>query len=64
MDMQSYGAENTYLYALLGYDTYSKHLSSIPLLNRQMGTVLKGLQEIVNCLPFSISTIYWDKVRF
>lgn len=63
MDMQYYKEHNRYLYALLGYDTYSKHLSSWPLLNRQMGTVLEGLQELLNSLPFQISTIYWDKVR-
>ena len=62
MDMQYYGKHNRYLYALLGYDTYSKYLSFQPMLNRQMATVLAGLQDIVNGLPFSLSTIYWDKV--
>ena len=62
MDMQYYKNHNGYLYAFVGYDTYSKYLSSWPLLNRQMGTVLEGLQEIVNSLPFAIATIYWDKV--
>jgi hypothetical protein len=62
MDMQKHRAENDgYLYAILSYDTYSKYLTSYALKNRSKEAILKALEDLIGTLPYSISTIYWDK---
>ena len=62
MDMQRYRKENDgYLYSLLTYDTYSKFLTSFPIQNRKPESVLAGLENLVQTLPFAIVNIYWDK---
>ena len=62
MDMQRYREENDgYLYSLLAYDTYSKFLTSFPIKDRKPESVLAGLENLVNTLPFAIVNIYWDK---
>ena len=62
MDMQWVKDENDgYLYALVSYDTYSKYLSSFSIRNRKPESVIEGLDDLVQNLPFSILNIYWDK---
>ena len=62
MDMQWVKEENDgYLYALISYDTYCKYLSSFPLRNRKPESVIEGLEDLVENLPFAILNIYWDK---
>ena len=62
MDMQRYREENDgYLYSLLAYDTYSKFLTSFPIKNRKPDSILAGLEDLVQTLPFAILNIYWDK---
>ena len=62
MDMQWCRGENDgYLYSLLSYDTYSKYLTSFPMKNRSIASVIEGLEDLVSNLPFSIARIYWDK---
>ena len=50
-------------YALIAYDTYSKYLWTCPLRDRKPDSVLDGLRELKDDLPFRIHNIYWDKVE-
>jgi len=62
MDMQNVVHENDgYKYALLGYDTYCKYLSSFAIRDRTPVSVIAGLEHFVSKLPFSLVNIYWDK---
>ena len=62
MDMKRYGdANNGYLYSLLGYDTFSKYLTSTPMKNRKPASVITALTALVETLPFTILNIFWDK---
>lgn len=64
MDMSRFLEHNNYYrYILLGYDSYSKFVTSHPLKTREPLEVLSALQEFIHDLPFSIAAIYWDKVR-
>ena len=60
MDMQKFRDSNRHLYVLLAYDTYSKYIQGVPLLNRKPA----GIEEALRILlagPIGISSIYWDK---
>ena len=58
MDMQKF--KNKYLYVLLAYDTYSKFLQGVPLMNRKPPGIIKGLKTFLRG-PIGFSAIYWDK---
>ena len=58
--MQKYRASNKHLYVLLAYDTYSKLLQGVPLLDRKPPGIIKGLRTFLDG-PIGIQTIYWDK---
>lgn len=59
MDMQNLNNKNKYV--LLGYDTFSKLLSGVPLVNREAQTVQDGLETLIDGSPFEWISIYWDK---
>ena len=65
IDIMDLGAfttyNNGYRYALLSYDTYSKYLVGYPIKTKKPEPILAGLKDLYQGLPFSISTIYWDK---
>ena len=60
-DLQSFKADNQHLYVLLAYDTFSKYLSGVPLLNRKPDSVQAGLEALIASSPFEWKRIYWDK---
>ncbi len=59
-DMQRFKPYNDYAYILLGYDSFSKYLTAVPLKNRKPETIESALTSILENLPFAINTIYWD----
>ena len=61
MDMQRVKAFNEHAYVLLAYDTFSKFLAGVPLLNREAGTVAAALLLLIDASPFVWHNIYWDK---
>ena len=62
MDMQLCRPENDgYLYSFLSYDTYSKYLTSFPIMNKKPESAISGLEDLIAKLPFGISRIYWDR---
>ena len=62
MDMQWVKDENDgYLYSLISYDTFCKYLTTFPLRNRKPDSIIEGLEDLIENLPFSILNIYWDK---
>ena len=61
MDMQRVKAFNQHAYVLLSYDTFSKLLTGLPLLNREAGTVAAALEKMIDGSPFPWTAIYWDK---
>lgn len=60
MDMQKFKNSNRHLYVILAYDTYSKYLMGVPLLNRQPAGIMDALLTFLNG-PLGIGAIYWDK---
>jgi hypothetical protein len=60
-DMQRLETSNATLYILLAYDTFSKFLSGVPLLNRKPASVEAGLKRLIDASPFPWAAIYWDK---
>ena len=58
MDMQKF--KNKYLYVLLAYDTYSKLLQGVPLMNRKPNGIIDGLKTFF-AGPITFASIYWDK---
>jgi hypothetical protein len=62
MDLPRFVNENDgYRYVLLGYDTYSKFLTSIPLKRRTTDALLAGIEYLRESSPFAIRSIYSDK---
>lgn len=61
MDMQNFANVNVNKYVLLSYDTFSKLLTGVPLLNREAQTVQDGLETLIDASPFPWLAIYWDK---
>lgn len=61
MDMQRWKTDNEHSYVLLSYDTFSKLLTGLPLLNREAETVRQALQTLIESSPFPWVAIYWDK---
>lgn len=61
MDMQRFKTNNKHLYVLLSYDTFSKYLQGVPLLNRKPEAVKNGLESMIESAPFPWMSIYWDK---
>jgi hypothetical protein len=61
MDMQRLRDSNQHLYVFLSYDTFSKFLTGVPLLNRQPVSVQGALEATIEASPFPWEAIYWDK---
>jgi hypothetical protein len=61
MDMQRFRRSNRHPYVLLAYDTYSKYLQGVPLMDRTPTSILTGLQALIEEGPVGIAAIYWDK---
>lgn len=49
-------------YVLFTYDTFSKFIDGAALSDREDSSVVKELHKIILRLPFTITSIYWDKV--
>ena len=64
MDMGKYLAWNDdYRYAVVAYDTYSKFMAITPIKRKNKTDVKAGLSILLQKkLPFTVTTIYWDKV--
>ena len=60
-DLQAWKDSNEYLYVLLAYDTFSKFLQGVPLLNRKPQTVEDALEIMIEASPFDWQAIYWDR---
>lgn len=61
MDMQRLSDTNENKYVLLSYDTFSKFLVGVPLMNREAASVQAGLEASIEATPFTWISIYWDK---
>ena len=60
-DLQRFRPFNDYSYVLLTYDTFSKFLQGVPLVDRKPATVQKALDTLISEAPFEWRSIYWDK---
>ena len=60
-DLQRWKDANDYLYVILAYDTFSKYLQGVPLVNRKPQSVLDALETMIEGSPFSWLSIYWDR---
>jgi hypothetical protein len=62
MDLPRYVGDNQgYRYVLLGYDTFSKFLTGVPLKRRTAEALLVAMETIVASNPFTITSIYSDR---
>lgn len=61
MDMSRQSHANRHRYVLLAYDTFSKYLSGVPLLDRREESVRGALGSLMTAAPFPWAKIYWDK---